>query len=149
LAFSCSAAFKPPHERPDPDMHRGEAVGVLLGYKSQALPEYSLLPRSPRLMQRRRALTKEMKTTNRIRLIAAVCLAIALSPVAARAQISPGTSPATTTSATTTDDRSEHHDYGWAGLLGLLGLAGLMRKRDDTRRDVRYDTTASRTDTGR
>ena len=30
----------------------------------------------------------------------------------------------------TTDDRGDHHDYGWVGLIGLFGLAGLMRKRN-------------------
>ncbi len=78
-----------------------------------------------------------MKPNNtKKRLLAALCLGLALSPIAAVAQ----TTPETTTSATTTDDRGERHDYGWIGLLGLLGLGGLIRKKDDTR----FDTTAAR-----
>ena len=89
-----------------------------------------------------------MKPNNRLRVLVALCAAIALSPVAVSAQ--PATSPAmTAATSTTTDDRpirEEHHDYGWIGLLGLLGLAGLMRKRDDVHR---HDTTAGRTDVRR
>ena len=84
-----------------------------------------------------------MKPNNKLHVLAALCLAIALSPVAVLAQTSSPTSP-----ATATDDRpnrEEHHDYGWIGLLGLLGLGGLMRKKDDVRRD----STAGRTDVRR
>ncbi len=79
--------------------------------------------------------------------LAAICIALALSPVAAFAQTSPApTPPITTSTRVMTDDRDEHHDYGWIGLLGLLGLAGLMRKKHD---DHRHDTTAGRTDVRR
>ena len=92
---------------------------------------------------------QDMKPNNKLHVLAGLCLAIAVSPVAVLAQTSPAASPAVTAStSTTTDDRpnrEEHHDYGWIGLLGLLGLGGLMRKKDDVHRD----TTAGRTDVRR
>jgi MYXO-CTERM domain-containing protein len=33
-------------------------------------------------------------------------------------------------SASRNDDRREHHNWGWIGLLGLAGLAGLRRKSE-------------------
>lgn len=85
-----------------------------------------------------------MKPNNKLRLLAALCVALAFSPMAMPAQTTPGT----TTSTTTTDDRDardDHHDYGWIGLLGLLGLAPFLRKRDEHR----HDSTAARTDVRR
>ena len=90
-----------------------------------------------------------MKPNNKLHVLAGLCLAIAVSPVAVLAQTSPAASPAMTasTSAATDDraNREEHHDYGWIGLLGLLGLGGLMRKKNDVYRD----TTTGRTDVRR
>jgi hypothetical protein len=88
-----------------------------------------------------------MKSTNKLRVLAALCIAIPLLPMALSAQPSPATSPVTGTYSTTTDDRGdrhEHHNYGWIGLLGLLGLAGLIpKKRED---HIRHDTVDRRTD---
>ncbi len=85
-----------------------------------------------------------MKPNNKLRLLAALCVALSSSPIAISAQ----TTPPTTTSTSVRDDRGtrdDHTDYGWVGLLGLIGLGGLMRKKDDHR----HDTTAGRTDVRR
>ena len=86
-----------------------------------------------------------MKPNNKLHVLAALCLAIALSPVAVLAQTSPAMTTPTSTTRDDRPNREEHHDYGWIGLLGLLGLGGLMRKKDDVHRD----TTAGRTDVRR
>jgi hypothetical protein len=92
-----------------------------------------------------------MKNNIKLRVLAAVAVGLALSPIAIHAQAtSPAATADTTTSTTTTDDRAirhEHHNYGWIGLLGLLGLTGLMRKNRD--HVERYETTAARPDGGR
>lgn len=82
-----------------------------------------------------------MKPNNKLRLLAAFCVALAFSPMVISAQ----TTPVRTTTTTTDDRENRDHDYGWIGLLGLLGLGGLMRKKDDQR----HDTTAGRTDVRR
>lgn len=86
-----------------------------------------------------------MKANYKLRVLAAVCAAIASSPLAAVAQTTPATSPGVTTSDTTMvndrGDRREHHNYGWIGLVGLLGLAGLMGKKYDPRL---HDATTGR-----
>jgi len=87
---------------------------------------------------------KVMKPNNKLRLRAALCIAMTLSPVVALAQTSPTATPKTT--VTTSTDREEHHDYGWIGLLGLIGLAGLIRRRPDV---YTHDTAAGRTDVRR
>ncbi len=78
-----------------------------------------------------------MKTNLKLRALAMVCAAIALSPLAGVAQTtpanSPGLTPADTTMVDDRADRHEHHNYGWIGLVGLLGLAGLMGKKHDDR----------------
>ena len=84
-----------------------------------------------------------MMKYNKLFLMAALCVATAIAPIAANAQTSPAGG---TTTTQTTDDRNDHKDYGWVGLLGLLGLAGLMKKRHD---DHRHDTTAGRSDVRR
>ncbi|MBA3881886.1 MAG: hypothetical protein H0X73_04015 [Chthoniobacterales bacterium] len=83
---------------------------------------------------------------NKLRVLAALCVAIVVSPVLALAQSSPGgTTPPMTTTADDRGDRDQDHDYGWIGLLGLAGLGGLLRKRHDDR----HDTTGGRTDVRR
>ena len=88
-----------------------------------------------------------MNKSTKIHVYAAVAAGLALSPIAAHAQTSPGTDTRGTTAtsdATGTDvrgDRNDHHDYGWIGLAGLAGLAGLIRRR----RDDRYDSAGSAT----
>lgn len=88
-----------------------------------------------------------MKTNTKLRALATVCAALALSPLAALAQTSPATSPEMTPSDTAMmsdrGDRQEHHNYGWIGLAGLLGLAGLMGRKHD---DRLHNGTAGRTD---
>jgi hypothetical protein len=72
------------------------------------------------------------------RLFAAALLTVVLAGPAI-AQTTTGTPPATT--ATRTDNRDDHFDWGWIGLLGLAGLAPLFMRKDrqgnvhaDTRR---------------
>ena len=96
-------------------------------------------PAIVRATSRRARVTLVMKY-NRLLLMAAVCIATAVAPIAANAQTSPA--GGTTTTRTTDNDRDDDDDtdYGWIGLLGLLGLAGLMRKKHD---DHRHDTTVT------
>ncbi|MBA3832431.1 MAG: WGxxGxxG-CTERM domain-containing protein [Chthoniobacterales bacterium] len=88
-----------------------------------------------------------MKTNIKLRMLATVCGALALSPLAGVAQTTPATSPGLSPSDTTmVDDRAdrhEHHNYGWIGLAGLLGLAGLMGRKNDDRVN---NSTTTRTD---
>ncbi len=80
--------------------------------------------------------------------LAALMIALAISPIAASAQDSGTTPPSSTMSSPSagggmggTVEEDNDTDYGWIGLLGLLGLAGLMRRNrhDDhtTRTNVR------------
>jgi hypothetical protein len=94
-----------------------------------------------------------MKNSTQLRLLAGVAAGLALSPLAAHAQVSPAATAGETTTSSPVDttgyrgERHEHHNYGWIGLLGLLGLTGLMR-RGPERREVYGTTTARSTDVG-
>ena len=89
-----------------------------------------------------------MNKSTKLHIYAAVAAGLALSPIAAHAQTSPGNPGGGTTrsDATGTDprgDRNDHHDYGWIGLVGLIGLAGLLRRDQNDRYDTARGTKRS------
>jgi hypothetical protein len=92
--------------------------------------------------QHRSVMRSPSMKINKLIALAAVAFAT-LSPIVATAQTSPGGGAADTT-VSTTNDRDNHHDYGWIGLVGLLGLAGLMNKRREDTIDTRTTAAARR-----
>ena len=79
------------------------------------------------------------RITRRTALIAAIVLAGAAVPAAARAQ-TPNDSQAASRMSRGTDNNDKDTDWGWVGLLGLVGLLGMRRREPDHH----VDTTRTR-----
>ncbi len=80
----------------------------------------------------------------RIAFLAASLFVVPVSEsVTAQTGASPGTSDTGATTGQTSNYNDNDSNWGYAGLLGLLGLAGLMRRRDTTTTDQRYNQPAA------
>jgi MYXO-CTERM domain-containing protein len=69
-----------------------------------------------------------------IRNAALAAVALAMSPVAAQAQVTNGAG----TAYERDDDDDDGTDWGWLGLLGLAGLLGLKKKDAAVHVDARH-----------